>query len=408
MEKLTKQMVFRDPIYGYIHIDYKFIKDLIDTSAFQRLRRIKQLSGVNMVFHCAEHSRFTHSLGTYEVANHFLNSKLKNSLTEYEQKVFLGAALLHDIGHGPYSHAFENVFKTNHEQIGARIILTNLDIRNILNKVSDNFADDIASIILKSHKFPLIENLISSQLDCDRLDYLARDAYYTGTPYGSIDVERIIRVTRIIDDKICFKESGAPAIENYLIARYHMYWQVYYHPKSRSFEVILEKFYQRIKDLFDLGYSFNTNIHYLLNVLNNIHDLDSYMLLDDTYINSLIAFFANESNDLILKTLSQDFINRNLWNTLKVDEENLQSIKEISKKYLDSVFSDYFYSENSVAQNTYNSNEDSISDEISILLENGTIKPLKDFSSVINSLVSSIPKTDLRFFYRKDLPLNEK
>ena len=158
MIKKDRDQVFRDPLYGYINIEYDVITNLINTPPFQRLRRIRQLSGVQMVYHGAEHSRFSHSLGVYHNANKFLNVlDLKRNLNEREQLLFLVAALLHDIGHGPYSHAFEDIFDVDHELIGARIIVENKDIKTILDTVDKDFANDVASIILKKGKFPLLE-----------------------------------------------------------------------------------------------------------------------------------------------------------------------------------------------------------------------------------------------------------
>ena len=160
MKKLERQQVFKDPIYGFIHIDYLLIKQLIDTPVFQRLRRIRQLSGVHMVFHGAEHSRFSHSLGVYEIANRFLTiPDLKQTFTEREALIFLTTALLHDVGHGAYSHAFEDVFNVHHEHIGARIIRQHKDIRPLLDSVDLQFAEDVASVLRKKGKFKLIFNI---------------------------------------------------------------------------------------------------------------------------------------------------------------------------------------------------------------------------------------------------------
>jgi putative nucleotidyltransferase with HDIG domain len=154
VKKLERQQVLKDPIYGYIHIDYEVIKKLIDSNLFQRLRRVRQLSGVQMVFHGAEHSRFSHSLGVYELAYRFLSVKeLRDELSERETLLFMSAALLHDIGHGAYSHAFEDVFDVNHEHIGARMITNRFELRDVLTTVDDDFAADVASIILKSGNF---------------------------------------------------------------------------------------------------------------------------------------------------------------------------------------------------------------------------------------------------------------
>ncbi|MDL2292590.1 HD domain-containing protein [Acholeplasma sp. OttesenSCG-928-E16] len=397
MKKLARQQVFRDPLYGYIHVDYVIIKKLINSFCFQRLRRIKQLSGVYMVFHCAEHSRFQHSLGVYEVANRFLSvPELKSELNEREQLLFLSAALLHDIGHGAYSHAFEDVFLVNHEKIGASIIVKNEEIRSILDEVDKNFASDVSSVIAKDGKFPLIETLISSQLDVDRLDYLARDAYYTGTTYGRIDFERIVRVLRIKDSKVVFKSSGIHAIENYLISRYHMYWQVYYHPTARAYEVVLEKIYQRIRDLINENYQFNENIEYLKNIMEDPTDITSYLEIDDNYINSLIARFT-KTKDEVLRNLSIDFLNRHIWEYLDDNEENKEQIAKIKNK-----LSKYYYSSRTVEQNTYKVDGKKFGLEIDILLENGDIQTLTEFSSVINSLATGGFKKDPKFFYKNE------
>ena len=204
-EKLEKTKVFRDPLYGNITIEYKLIWDLIDTREVQRLRRIRQLSGVSMVFHTAEHSRFTHALGTYYIAMRMVNEvmDLNKTFTDYEKIVFLCAALLHDVGHGPYSHAFEHVFGIKHELITIDMIENeNTEINKVLAKYP-MLASDIAGIIRHDGKFPLIESLITSQLDVDRLDYLNRDAEFTGATYGVVDVDRLIRVMRIVEGQIC-------------------------------------------------------------------------------------------------------------------------------------------------------------------------------------------------------------
>src|SRR5690554_4813237 len=329
MNRLDRQQVFRDPLYGYIHIDYDIITNLIDTTVFQRLRRIRQLSGVHMVFHAAEHSRFSHALGVYELAYRFLQIKeIENNLNEREQLLFLVAALLHDIGHGAYSHAFEYVFKVNHEVIGATIIQTHPEIRNLLDSIDSDFAKDVSGIILKKKKYPLIEQLISSQLDIDRLDYLERDAYFTGAAYGHIDLDRLMRVVVIKNKKLAFKASGIHAIENYLVARYHMYWQVYYHPKARAYEVILEKIYLRVKDLLEQGFDFKQDVTALKAILKNPEDMYAYLEVDDFYMNGLIAYFL-KSEDKILNELAHDFLNRKIWDYIDDTEENQAEINAI-------------------------------------------------------------------------------
>lgn len=400
MKRLAKQQVFKDPLYGFIHVDYELIKKLIDCSLFQRLRRIRQLSGVQMVFHGAEHSRFSHSLGVYEIANRFLSvPDIDQALNEREKLIFLAAALLHDIGHGAYSHAFEDIFGVNHEKIGAALILENKELRSILDTIDSTFAEDISSVLQKKKKFPLIEQLISSQLDVDRLDYLERDAYFTGAAYGHIDVDRLIRVLYIKNGQVVFKVTGIHAIENYLIARYHMYWQVYYHPVSRAHEVVLEKIYRRVRDLLLEDFEFNTNVTPLKTIIENPNQLDAYIEIDDYYINGLIASFT-KSSDQILKTLANDFMNRKLWGYLNDIPENQEKISEIKAKFSD-LERPYYTSHRTVKNSTYMDDGEGFGDKIYIVLENGRISTLKDQSKIIESLMLSGTKTDPKFFYRK-------
>jgi uncharacterized protein len=400
LKKLAKQQVFKDPLYGFIHVDYELIRKLIDSSLFQRLRRVRQLSGVQMVFHGAEHSRFSHSLGVYEIANRFLTvPDIQNALGDREKLIFLSAALLHDVGHGAYSHAFEDVFGVNHEKIGAALIIHDQEVLQALNTIDSNFATDVASVILKEKKFPLIEQLISSQLDVDRLDYLERDAYFTGAAYGHIDVDRLIRVLYIKNGQVVFKLSGIHAIENYLIARYHMYWQVYYHPVARAYEVTLEKIYKRVKDLLISDFEFIGNVEPLKKVIDDPSNLDNYIEIDDFYINGLISSFM-KSKDVILKSLANDFLNRKIWGYLNDTEENREKINEIKKTYTEEELK-YYTSYRTVHNSTYNDDGEGFGDKIYILLENGKISTLKEQSKIIESLMLSGTKTDPKFFYKK-------
>ena len=202
-EMLERTEVFRDPIYGYIRVDDKVIHDLIDTREVQRLRRIHQLSGVLEVFPTAEHSRFTHALGAYECAREVLEeAEGANRLDDYTKVLFLTTALLHDIGHGPYSHAFEHVTSVSHEELGCLIIENKeTDVNKVLVKNGIE-PTDVTNILRHKGKFPLIEALVSSQVDVDRLDYLARDAYFTGATYGAIDRLRILRSMIIQNNRV--------------------------------------------------------------------------------------------------------------------------------------------------------------------------------------------------------------
>ena len=392
MEKRQREQVFRDPVYGYISVEYNVITKIINSSEFQRLRRVKQLAGVPMAYHGAEHSRFSHSIGAYHVATLFLNNKdLKEALSERDKILFLATALLHDIGHGPYSHAFEDVFKTDHEIIGTNIILNSKDLRKILDEVDLNFAEDITSIILKQNKFPLLEQLISSQLDVDRLDYLLRDAYFCGVTYGNIDIDRLIRVMRIHDGKIVFKSSGIHAIESYLISRYHMYFQVYFHRVARNYELVLENIYLRVKDLIEENYKFMADVRILKEILKDPSNIKYYLMIDDYYINGLVSNFKLE-NDYILKTLATDFMDRRLWNYSNNESDLPKDYTETEKRY--------FEGKVTLQEQTYNDETKNMAEQIFILKDDLTLSMLDKESRVINSLVDSGKQQQVKFFYR--------
>lgn len=225
---------------------------MIATPEFQRLRRIKQLGTTNLTFHGAEHSRFNHSLGVYEIVRRITNNFADRERWNREQRLLcLCAALLHDLGHAPFSHSFEKVFKLDHEQFTQKIILGDTKVNQILKKVSADFPEKVADVIAKTYSDKLVVSLISSQIDADRMDYLQRDAYFTGVSYGHFDMERILRVMRPMDDQVVIKSTGMHAVEDYIMSRYQMYWQVYFHPVTRSAEVILSKIFQRAKVLYE-------------------------------------------------------------------------------------------------------------------------------------------------------------
>jgi HD superfamily phosphohydrolase len=398
--KLSRTKVFRDPLYGYITVDYKIISDLIDTKEIQRLRRIRQLAGVGMVFQTAEHSRFTHSLGAYHMANLVIqNVDGMNEIPEYEKVLFLCAALLHDVGHGPFSHAFENVISISHEEYTTKIIKTNGTEINKVLSIQEGLADDIASVIEHDGKYPLIESLVSSQLDVDRMDYLSRDAYMTGAAYGNIDYFRIMRSMRVLDNKIICKASGVHSIESYLMSRYHMYFQVYYHPTARSFEVVLEAIYQRILDLHKEGYRFEAKIGTFIKVLNDSNNLEAYNELDDYYVTGFIKQLAH-SKDKVLARLCKAFLNRNLFKVVDLaDDPDPAFIEELNNKYGNDP---YFYKRVSAKGQAYMHSKKSDINDIKVLLPNGSIKSLDKYSPIIKSLVSSSYTEINRIYYFED------
>jgi HD superfamily phosphohydrolases len=258
---LPREKVFRDPVHNYIHVQHKVILDLINTKEFQRLRRVKQLGTSSFTFQGAEHTRFTHCMGVYEITRQICDNFQRNYPTKTpndglwnddERLVALCAALLHDVGHGPYSHTFEHIFDTDHEMWTQKIITSKeTEINQVLRQVSDDFPEKVASVISKTYPNPQVVQMISSQIDADRMDYLLRDAYFTGTKYGMFDLTRILRVMRPYQGGIAFDNDGMHAVEDYVLCRFQMYQQVYFHPVSRGMEVVLTKLLQRAKDLYE-------------------------------------------------------------------------------------------------------------------------------------------------------------
>ncbi|WP_026570818.1 HD domain-containing protein [Sediminibacillus sp. JSM 1682029] len=312
-EQLSEEKVFKDPVHRYIHVKDQVIWDLIGTREFQRLRRIKQLGTSFLTFHGAEHSRFNHSLGVYEIVRRILfNFENRPNWNNDERLLCLCAALLHDLGHGPFSHSFEKVFKLDHEDFTKKIVLGDTEINKILQRVGKGFAQDVADVINKTYENKLVVSLISSQIDADRMDYLQRDAYFTGVSYGHFDMERILRVMRPTEDQVVIKQTGMHAVEDYIMSRYQMYWQVYFHPVTRSAEVILSKILHRAKYLYEQNYQFKQKPTHFLSFFAENVDLEEYLRLDE----SIVLYYFQawlEEDDTVLRDLCERFINRRLF-----------------------------------------------------------------------------------------------
>jgi len=396
--------VLRDAIHDYIHVDHLVIWHLINSQEMQRLRRVKQLGGTYQVFQSAEHSRFVHSLGVYQVVRRMLETEcLDNELNDYDKLCVMCAGLLHDIGHGPFSHSFEGVFKEDHENITVRMILEDSEVHNILITVHEDLPTDIAAIIQHTHKNQILIQMVSSQLDADRMDYLLRDSYMTGTTYGQFDMSRILRTMRICDGKIVYKESGVQAIENYILARYHMYWQVYYHPTARSYEHLLQSVFQRVKDLFSEGYSYKTDLKYLLPFLYDELTVDDFTRLDEAVVLYYFREFMNE-DDFILKDLSARFLNRKLFKYKQLrNQEELDDIKHISSSLgYDPRY--YIISDNQKQVPYLHYGESGELSEIEILSPSGELSPLPSKSEIVSAILNSkLYKSDKKVFFPKEI-----
>lgn len=399
--------VLRDPVHEYIHITSPIIWNLIDTDGFQRLRRIHQLGGTYQVYHGGEHSRFSHSLGVYEITRRMIEEVkgLKESLNEHEQLALLCAALLHDVGHGPFSHAFESVTSTHHEELTLRIILEDTQINSVLKRVDPSFPQTIADIIGHKHPRKLLTQVMSSQLDADRMDYLLRDSYFTGVSYGSFDLERILRTLRVVDDKLVIKESGIHAVEDYIMARYQMYWQVYFHPTSRAFEIMMEKMFLALKQLYLKDPQFVIeNTPELIGIVDETKfTIQDYLQLDEFSVVHCFKVLTGQDKYPYIKELGLRLLNRNLFEYQTYSKQQEERIKNnlINLGYP----IDLFYGDDTITQQAYKTNElykNESKDAILVLLSNGELEEISQHSSVVSAMSQSKAKSEQTIFTIKE------
>lgn len=344
---MKEEKVFKDPVHKYIYVQDQTIWDLINTKEFQRLRRIRQLGTSYLTFHGAEHSRFSHSLGVYEITRKIISQFERNQYEDWpreERLLCLCAALLHDLGHGPFSHSIEKAFNTRHEEWSCKIILGDTEVNEVLRRVSPDFPKQVAGVICKSYSKQIVVSLVSSQLDADRMDYLLRDAYFTGVNYGMFDLERILRVIRPYKGHIVVKESGMHAVEDYLMSRYQMYWQVYFHPVTRSAEIMLNKIFQRAKCLYEDHYPFGFMLRPLLHLFQEKLTVEDYFLLDESLMQTALMFWSTEKDE-VLADLCRRFLHRRLFKYIAVDEVDPTSHRRMQKALEDGEFDPSYYME---------------------------------------------------------------
>ena len=315
---MSIKRIFHDPIHKEIVFDSGkpeelMIMELIDTIAFQRLRRIKQLGAASLVFHGAESSRFTHSIGVFCIARKIYQRLIEIKSSFYENKfVLYGAALLHDLGHGPLSHTSEVIFDHNHEKWSQNLVKNYSPINSILKKYDNELPKQICELFESKQLFsnPL-KTLISSEIDCDRLDYLLRDSYNTGTKYGLVDLERIISgLTFSPDGNIAIKPKGIIAIEHFLVLRNLMYRTIYNHKINEISTWILEKIISTIKDNFEKKIWIDNSLHKWIFSSKNL-DFDDFIKNDDITFYYHLIRWKDESFEPLSK-LCKMFIDRDL------------------------------------------------------------------------------------------------
>lgn len=404
MLKTEETKVLRDPIHGYIHVDLKVVWDCINAKEMQRLRRIHQLGGDFQVYHTAEHSRFSHSLGVYEIVRRMVYEidQLREVLSDYEKAVVMLAGLLHDIGHGPFSHAFEGISTYKHEEYTVKIIMENSEIHQILAACDARLPEDVASIIQYRHAKECMNQLVSGQLDADRMDYLLRDAYFTGTSYGKFDLERILRTIRVKNGRIVVKASGIHSVEDYIMARYHMYWQVYLHPVARSYETLLSILFRRMKEVYALHPEYLRDVKMFHPFLCGADaGIDALYRLDESA--ALYGFSELVTcRDEILRDISYRLLNRKLFEyvTLK-NPKDLERIQlHVQALGYDP---DYYVYQDVVSQKPYSpykSNESG--HNIWVLEESGKVKELSKASDIVRALTRADLKEESKLYFPEE------
>lgn len=406
-EKLSEEKVFKDPVHRYVHIQDRVIWDLIGTKEFQRLRRIKQLGTTFLTFHGAEHSRFNHSLGVYEIVRRIIDDVFfgRPEWNDSDRLLTLCAALLHDLGHGPFSHSFEKVFDTDHEAFSRAIILGGTEVNKVLARIGPEFPQSVADVIAKTSEKKLIVSLISSQIDADRMDYLQRDAYFTGVSYGQFDMERILRVMRPKEDQVVIKHSGMHAVEDYIMSRYQMYWQVYFHPVSRGAEVILSKIFHRAMDLYKQGYRFKHKPEHFYTFFEDKVTLEDYLKLDESVI---LYYFQNwqEEVDSILRDLCDRFVNRNLFKYVEFDPaKEYKKLAELNALFKKAGIDPEYYvvvdSSSDLPYDFYRPGEEEERLPIHLLMKNGELKELSRESEIVDA-ISGKRRTDHKLYFPAD------
>ena len=403
-KQLQEEKVFKDPVHRYVHVRDQVIWDLVKTKEFQRLRRIKQLGTLYLAFHSAEHSRFNHSLGVYEIVRRMIeNFEEYPEWDNNDRLLALSAALLHDLGHGPFSHTFEDIFHTDHEEYTKKIILEDTEVNEVLSRVSPDFPREVAEVINKTHPNKLVISMISSQIDADRMDYLQRDSFYTGVSYGNFDMERILRVMRPSKDEVLIKESGMHAVEDYLMSRYQMYWQVYFHPVSRGGEVMLNLVMQRAKALYKSAYSFKQQPTYFMPFFNEDVTVHDYLRLDEMVVNFYLQEWVHEEDE-ILSDLAGRFVNRDLFKYLPFDG-SIITITELNELYRKAgIDPDYYVFSDSYSDLPYDYDRPGQNRNrrpIHLVRPNGDIREISSQSAIINS-ITGIHRLGSRLYYPKE------
>lgn len=388
--------IINDPVFGFINIPKGLLCDIIDHPLLQRLTRIKQLGVSSIVYPGAVHTRFLHSLGAFHLTSEAITSLRQkgNFIFDSEAEAVQAAILMHDIGHGPFSHVFENTLikGVNHETISLMLMeRMNYEMKGRLTLAIQIFKDEYPKRFL--------HQLISSQLDMDRLDYLRRDSFYTGVTEGNIGSARIIKMLNVKDDHLVVESKGIYSIENFLMARRLMYWQVYLHKTSVAAEKMLVNALLRAKKLVSKGKKLEASPALLYFLQNNISAeefynnpicLENYIKLDDNDIWTALKIWS-QTDDIVLSTLSLGLINRKLFKIVISESpityewksrEHKRTSKLLNISEKDAMYLSF---SGTIGKDMYNKEDDSIE----IMYKDGTTRDIASASDMLNiSLLS--------------------
>jgi HD superfamily phosphohydrolase len=408
----NKRKIINDPIYGFVSIPSDLIYDLVNHTYFQRLRRIKQLGLTNLVYPGALHTRFHHALGAMHLMQEaVLTLRQKDvAISDQEEEAVLIAILLHDIGHGPFSHALEHsiVKGVSHETISSLLM-------DKLNKEFKGRLSLAIRIFNGDYKKQFLHQLVSSQLDMDRLDYLKRDSFFTGVSEGVINSDRIIKMLNVVKNELVVEQKAIYSIEKFLIARRLMYWQVYLHKTVLSAETLLVNILKRAKELTAQGAKlfatptlqlFLENDFRAIDFEKNSSLLHEFSKLDDNDVTTAIKVWA-ECEDKILAMLSSNLLNRRLFriemqNTAIEPAYRKKLLEKVRKQYgVSAAEAQYFVFSDKVNNSAYNANKFNIN----ILAGQGKLVDVAKASDQLN--IQSLSKTVTKYFicYPKELKL---
>ena len=383
--------IINDPVFGFIKIPRGLLYDIVEHPLFQRLNRINQLGLASVVYPGARHTRFQHSLGAFYLMTEAVRSLQEkgNFIFDSEAEAVEAAILMHDIGHGPFSHVLEDtlIHGISHEDISLLMMeQMNHDFNGQLNLAINIFKGDYPKNFL--------HQLISSQLDMDRLDYLRRDSFYTGVTEGNIGSARIIKMLNVLDDSLVVEHKGIYSLENYLTTRRLMYWQVYLHRTCVAYEKVLVNMLTRAKDLIRMGqdvFASPALYYFLHNELDanwfatHPEALTYYSELDDSDLWSAMKAWKHH-NDKILSTLAKDMLDRRIFKVEvheePIAEERIQELQEEIARNLQIPLADahYLMSVNTISKDMYNVEDD----DIAILYKDGTIRDISQASELLN------------------------